>query len=52
VVESSLVHLVFWRAFNNETRDGSTTSSPTTAIRQCEQRCNDDFMSLKPVDVR
>jgi hypothetical protein len=38
-------------AFNKETRDGSTTSPPTTAIRQCEQRCNDDFMSLKSVDV-
>jgi hypothetical protein len=43
-------------AFNkNETRDESTsttsTTTGTTAIRQCEQRCNDDFMSLKPVDV-
>jgi hypothetical protein len=38
-------------AFNNETRDRSTTSSTTTAIRQCEQRCNEDYMSLKPVDV-
>jgi hypothetical protein len=38
-------------AFNNETRDGSTNSATTTAIRQCEQRCNDDFMSLKSVDV-
>jgi hypothetical protein len=38
-------------AFNNETRDGSTDSATTTAIRQCEQRCNDDFMSLKSVDV-
>jgi hypothetical protein len=38
-------------AFNNETRDGSTNSATTTAIRQCEQLCNDDYMSLKPVDV-
>jgi hypothetical protein len=40
-------------AFNNKTRDGSTNyaTTRTTAIRQCEQRCNDDFMSLKPVDV-
>jgi hypothetical protein len=38
-------------AFNNETRDDSTTSTTTTAIRQCEKRCNDDFMSLKTVYV-
>jgi hypothetical protein len=38
-------------AFNNETRDGSTNSASTSAIHQCEQRCNDDFMSLKSVDV-
>jgi hypothetical protein len=38
-------------AFNNETGDGSTNSFTTTTIRQCEQRCNDDFMSLKSVDV-
>ena len=38
-------------AFNDETRDRSTTSATTTTIRQCEQRCNDDFMSLKPVDI-
>jgi hypothetical protein len=38
-------------AFNNETRDGSTNSETATDIRQCEQRCNDDFMSMKSVDV-
>jgi hypothetical protein len=38
-------------AFNNETRDGSTNTTSTTTIRQCEQRCNDEFMSLKSVDV-
>jgi hypothetical protein len=38
-------------AFNNETKDGSTNSATPTAIRQCEQRCNDAFMSLKSVDV-
>jgi hypothetical protein len=39
-------------AFNNETRDGSIkNSATTTAIRQCEQRCIDDFMILKSVDV-
>jgi hypothetical protein len=38
-------------AFDTETRDGSTTSSHTTAIRQCEQQCNDDFMSSKSVDI-
>jgi hypothetical protein len=38
-------------AFNNKTRDGSTNSATTTTTRQCEQRCNDDFMSLKPVDL-
>jgi hypothetical protein len=38
-------------AFNNEMRDGSTIKASTTTIRRCEQRCNDDFMSLKSVDV-
>jgi hypothetical protein len=38
-------------AFNDEKRDGSTNTTSPTTIRQCEQRCNDDFMSLKPADV-
>jgi hypothetical protein len=38
-------------AFNSEKGGGSTYTASTTTIRQCEQRCNNDFMSLKFVDV-
>jgi hypothetical protein len=57
VVESSLVHLVFWRVLSI-TRRGMglllllrLLPLSASASNGGEQRCNDDFMSLKSVDV-